>query len=125
MTTAHAMLERADVIGGPTYKITIETPERAHRAYVTINDQDGRPFEIFIRTDNPQLYEWVNALTILVTRLLRLGVPLDEIAAEMQAIHSGATSMHFLPGGERCISMVARIGTVLARHAASAEGKTT
>jgi hypothetical protein len=114
--TPPTMLDRADVIGGPTYKVTIETPDRTYRTYVTINDQDGNPFEIFIRTDNPQLYEWVNAVTILATRLLRLGVPLGEIAAELQTIHSGATSMHFLPGGERCISMVARIGTVLERH---------
>lgn len=111
------MLDRADVISGPTYKVTIETPERTHRVYVTINDQDGKPFEIFIRTDNPQLYEWVNAVTILITRLLRVGFPLAEIAAELQTIHSGSTSMHFLPGGARCISMVARIGTVLERHA--------
>lgn len=116
-TIEHARIDRASVIGGPTYKVTIETPERTHSAYVTVNHQDGQAFEIFIRTDQPQLYEWVNAVTLLVTRLLRLGVPLAEIAAELQTIHSGATSMHFLPGGERCISMVARIGNVLAKHA--------
>lgn len=102
---------------GATYKVTVETPERRYRVYITINEQDGNPFEVFVRCDNPQLYEWITALTLLTSKLLQRGMSLKEIGQELQIIHSGATSAHFLPGGQHCISLVARIGRTLERHA--------
>lgn len=111
------LAERPEALHGTTRKIVVETPDRAYRVYVTVNEQDGRPFEIFVRCDHPQLYEWITALTLLITRLLRQGDSLEAIAEELQTIHSGATSAHFLPGGEQCISMVARLGRVLAERA--------
>ena len=110
-------IARQEELPGATYKVVVETPERRYRVYVTINEQDGRPFEVFVRCDHPQLYEWTTALTLLVSWLLQRGLPLDAIGRELQIIHSGATSAHFLPGGGRCLSMVARIGAVLERHA--------
>jgi hypothetical protein len=111
--------ERSDELTGTTRKIVIETMDHSYPVFITINEQNGRPFEVFIRTDHPQLYEWITALTLLVTRLLRQGDALDAIAAELQSVHSSATTMHFLPSGEQCISMVARIGRVLSDHARS------
>lgn len=108
--------ERPEALTGTTRKIVVETPERAYPVYVTVNRQDGRPFEVFVRTDHPQLYEWTTALTLIITRLLRQGDALEAIAEELQLVHSSAATMHFLPGGEQCISMVARIGQVLARE---------
>lgn len=108
--------ERPEALSGTTRKFVVETEDHAYPVFVTINEQDGRPFEVFIRTDHPQLYEWITALTLLVTRLLRQGDSLEVIAAELQSVHSSATTMHFLPSGEQCISMVARIGRVLAEH---------
>ena len=75
--------------------------------------QTSATIEVFVRCDHPQLYEWITALTLLVSWLLQRGLPLDAIGRELQIIHSGATSAHFLPGGGRCLSMVARIGAVL------------
>ena len=49
--------------------------------------------------------------------LITSGTVREAIAEELQTIHSGATSAHFLPGGEQCISMVARLGRVLAERA--------
>ena len=115
--SAGNLLTRQEELPGATYKVVVETPERRYRVYVTINEQDGRPFEVFVRCDHPQLYEWITALTLLVSKLLQRGMPLDEIGRELQIIHSGATSMHFLPGGQRCLSMVARIGKVMEAHA--------
>lgn len=110
-------IERMTELPGATYKVVVETPERRYRVYITINEQDGAPFEVFVRCDNPQLYEWITALTLLTSKLLQRGVSLKEIGQELQIIHSGATSSHFLPGGQRCLSMVARIGQILERHA--------
>ena len=108
---------RQEELPGATYKVTIESPERRYRLYITVNEQDGAAFEVFVRCDHPQLYEWITALTLLVSWLLQRGLSLDAIGRELQIIHSGATSAHFLPGGDRCLSMVARIGAVLERHA--------
>ena len=108
---------RQEELPGATYKIVVESPERRYRIYVTINEQNGVPFEVFVRCDHPQLYEWITALTLLVSKLLQDGWQLGEIGRELQIIHSGATSAHFLPGGGRCLSMVARIGAVLEQHA--------
>lgn len=115
--SAGNLLTRQEELPGATYKVVVETPERRYRVYVTINEQDGRPFEVFVRCDHPQLYEWITALTLLVSKLLQRGMSLKEIGRELQIIHSGAASAHFLPGGQRCISMVARLGKVMEAHA--------
>ena len=109
-------IARQEELPGATYKVVVETPERRYRVYVTINEQEGRPFEVFVRCDHPQLYEWITALTLLVSKLLQRGMSLKEIGQDLQIIHSGAASAHFLPGGQRCISMVARLGRVMERH---------
>ena len=114
--TSGKQAARQERLSGATYKIVIEA-ERLYRLYVTVNEQDGKPFEVFVRCDHPQLYEWITAMTLLVSWLLQRGLPLDVIGRELRIIHSGATSAHFLPGGERCLSMVARIGAVLEQHA--------
>lgn len=105
---------RPAVLNGPTYRADIALPEPV-KFYLTINEHEGRPFEIFMRTDVPQLHEWVNALTLLVTRLLRAGFPLEEIAAELQQVHSGGITMHMV-GNEQCPSIVARVGRKMAEH---------
>lgn len=108
---------RDQVLPGATYRVDVD----GRRVYVTVNTQGGMPFEIFIRSDMAELYEWVTLSTILITRLLRAGASLSAIAAEMQEIHSSAATSHFAPGGDLCISLVARIGKVLERHASAAE----
>lgn len=84
--------------------------------YITINHLDGVPFEIFVRQDNAELYEWVTPVTVLITRLLREGVKLLVIAKELREMHS-PVSHHFIPkGGGHCPSIPARIGMVLEKH---------
>ena len=84
--------------------------------YITINECEGRPFEIFVRQDNPDLHEWIHAITLMVTRLLRDSGQLIDIAKELQQIH-GPKSSHMIPGTNiLCPSIPARIGMVLERH---------
>lgn len=109
------MSSRPDTLTGATY---IATLEDGKPLFVTINSDDsGTPCEVFVRMDNPDLFEWVTLVTVLITRLLRAGQPLDVVAAELQEIHS-PSSRHFIPGGGgECPSLAARIGMVLAEHA--------
>ena len=87
------------------------------RLYLIANQQDGDPFELFVRHDAPELFEWTTALSVLITRLLRAGERLEDIAAELREIHS-PLSGHMIPGtSEWCPGLVARIGRELQRHA--------
>lgn len=84
--------------------------------FVTINTlEDGRPVEVFVRLDDPELFEWVSVLTVMISRALRSGESLAVIAADLMEIHSPRTN-HF-HRGHRFPSLVSRIGTVLAEHA--------
>lgn len=104
---------RNDVLTGATYKVRMEDGDHM---YITVNEQGGVPFEVFIRFDRAELHEWIAALTILITRLLRAGQDLPAIAAELQEIHSPASG-HMIPGSpDWCPSLVARVGMVLMDH---------
>ena len=66
----HERLERPEMLRGTTYKI--KPPVSDHAMYITINDivlnQDTehekfRPYEIFINSKNLDHYQWIVALT--------------------------------------------------------------
>lgn len=108
-------MTRDERLYGPTYMITMDD---GRPLYITINhDAAGEPVEVFIRYDDPALFEWVTLTTTLITRLLRAGQSLETIAEELKEIHSPRTR-HILPGsGNRmCPSLAARFGEVFAEH---------
>jgi hypothetical protein len=76
----HEKLERPDLLEGSTYKI--KTPLTEHAMYVTINDiilnadtphERRRPFEIFINSKNMDHFQWVIALTRVISAVFRKG----------------------------------------------------
>ena len=54
---------RPVTLAGPTYRV--RTMDDA-RIYVTVNELGGRPFEVFVRLDSPELYQWVTAVTVKI-----------------------------------------------------------
>ena len=81
--------------------------------FITVNSDQNGPLEVFVRLDDPTLYEWTTALTILITRALRAGQKLSSIADELVMIH-GPTTGHFIPGTkEKSPGIVSRIGKAL------------
>ena len=107
-------VQRPDTLRGRTYKASLDNGKPL---YVTVNEQDGRVVEVFVRLDEPEAFEWVTALTVLITRLLRAGEPLEAIAQDLQQVHSPRTA-HWVKG-VLVPSLPARIGVVLERHLAS------
>ena len=108
------MSGRPDIISGATYELVVDDDISM---FVTINSVDGKPFEVFVRDDNAALYEWIAALTILITRLLRAGQSLKDIGSELEEIH-GPESRHMIPGTNiQSPSFVARVGRILRIHA--------
>ena len=80
----HEKLERPEMLIGSTYKI--KTPVSDHAMYVTINDivlnegteyEQRRPFEIFINSKNLDHFQWIVALTRIISAVFRKGGDVD------------------------------------------------
>ena len=112
----HEKLERPEVLIGSTYKI--KTPISDHAMYVTINDivlnegteyEQRRPFEIFINSKNLDHFQWIVALTRIISAVFRKGGDVtflvDEKRAEFQARTRQADAFakaHFPEGAQLC-----------------------
>ncbi|HEU0197013.1 MAG TPA: hypothetical protein VFQ88_07315 [Nevskiaceae bacterium] len=113
--------ERPDVLTGSTYKI--KSPMAEHAFYITINDlvEDGpggqvrQPFEIFINSKNMEQFQWIVALTRMVSAVFRKGGDMTFLAEEMKAVFDPRGG-YFKPGGKFMPSIVAEIGDVIERH---------
>ena len=89
----HENVERPEVLLGSTYKI--KTPQSEHALYITINDmilnpgtahEERRPYEIFINSKNMEHFQWVLALTRLISAVFRKGGDSCFLVEEMKAV---------------------------------------
>src|SRR5687768_3335285 len=118
----HEKLERPEVLIGSTYKV--KTPVSDHAMYVTINDivlnegtphEQRRPFEIFINSKNLDHYQWIVALTRIMSAVFRKGGDVTFLVEEMKAVFDPRGG-YWQPGGKFMPSIVAEIGYVVERH---------
>jgi hypothetical protein len=114
--------EGMDALEGSTYKI--KTPLDDHAMYVTINDivlnpgtdhEQRRPFEIFINSKNMDHFQWIVALTRLMSAVFRKGGDVTFLAEELQAVFDPKGG-YFKPGGKYMPSIIADIGAVIEHH---------
>ncbi len=114
--------EGFDSLEGSTYKI--KTPLDDHAMYVTINDiilnagtehESRRPFEIFINSKNMDHFQWLVALTRLMSAVFRKGGDVTFLAEELQAVFDPRGG-YFKPGGKFMPSIIAEIGAVIEHH---------
>jgi hypothetical protein len=114
--------EGLDALEGSTYKI--KTPLDDHAMYVTINDiilnpgtvhESRRPFEIFINSKNMDHFQWIVALTRLMSAVFRKGGDVTFLAEELQAVFDPKGG-YFKPGGKFMPSIIAEIGAVIEHH---------
>jgi hypothetical protein len=117
----HEKLERPDVLAGTTYKI--KTPLTEHALYVTINDiilnQDTpherrRPFEIFINSKNMDHFQWVVALTRVISAVFRKGGDVTFLVEELHSVFDPRGG--YFKKGHYTPSIVAELGDVIERH---------
>lgn len=109
--------DRPEHLQGITYKI--KTPNAAGQIiniYLTVNEHDGEPFEVFLNCTDSSINELASVSMVLISRLLRLGVPLDVISEDLEQVHSAHTA--HMAGKQWCPSLIARIGRVLKEHEA-------
>ncbi len=118
----HESVERPDVLIGSTYKI--KSPLFEHALYVTINDivlnagtahELRRPFEIFINSKNMDHFQWIVALTRIMSAVFRKGGDVTFLVEEMKAVFDPRGG-YFKAGGIYMPSIVAEIGAVVEEH---------
>jgi hypothetical protein len=118
----HERLERPEMLLGSTYKI--KTPFSDHALYVTINDiilnagtenELRRPFEIFINSKNMDHFQWIVALTRIISAVFRKGGDVTFMVEELRSVFDPKGG-YFKPGGKFMPSLVAEIGDVLESH---------
>lgn len=106
------LLERDEVLSGKTYKI--KTPLSDHAFYITINDLNGRPFELFIASKDMTNFQWVTALTRIISAVFRTGGNLAFLVEELKVIVDPKGG--YFKRGRFIPSLVAEIGWVLETH---------
>lgn len=115
-------LERPDVLIGSTYKM--KTPTSDHAMYITINDiilnegtphEQRRPFEIFINSKNLEQYQWVVALTRIMSAVFRKGGDVTFLVDEMKAVFDPKGG-YWQSGGRFMPSIIAEMGTIVEKH---------
>src|SRR6201993_4289317 len=118
----HEKLERPEMLIGQTYKI--KTPISDHAMYVTINDillnegteyEQRRPFEIFINSKNLDHYQWIVALTRIISAVFRKGGDVTFLVDELKAVFDPRGG-YWQPGGKFMPSIIAELGHVIEKH---------
>lgn len=118
----HERVERPEMLLGSTYKI--KTPLSDHALYVTINDivlnpgtpyEKRRPFEIFINSKNMDHFQWIVALTRIVSAVFRKGGDVTFLAEELRSVFDPQGG-YFKRGGKYMPSLVAEIGDAIEAH---------
>ena len=118
----HERIERPPMLKGYTYKL--KTPGSEHAMYVTINDivlnegtehQLQRPYEIFINSKNMDHFQWIVALTRIMSAVFRKGGDVTFLVEELRSVFDPRGG-YFKKGGRYAPSLVAELGDVIEIH---------
>lgn len=117
----HESVKRPAMLFGSTYKI--KPGDSEHALYLTINDivlnpgtehELRRPFEIFINSKNMEHFQWIVALTRVMSAVFRKGGDVTFLVEELRSVFDPGGG--YWKKGKRVPSMVAEIGDVLECH---------
>jgi ribonucleoside-diphosphate reductase alpha chain len=112
----HVLLERAEALEGITHQI--KWPSWSASLYMTVNKTSGgAPFEIFFNSKDARSQEWMIALSLMISAILRKGGDVSFIADELSSVHSINDTAWIKPIGEERPkffgSLIAYIGYLL------------
>jgi len=117
----HEQIGRPDMLLGSTYKI--KTPLTEHALYVTINDivlnegtphEKRRPFEIFINSKSMDHFQWVVAMTRVISAVFRKGGDVTFLIEELRSVFDPRGG--YFKKGRYIPSLVAELGDVIECH---------
>ena len=117
----HEGIARPDVLVGATYKL--KSPLVEHALYITINDivlnqgtadEVRRPFEIFINSKSMEHFQWIVALTRIMSAVFRKGGDVAFLIDEMKSVVDPKGG--YYKNGKYMNSLVAEVGATLEEH---------
>lgn len=115
-------IKRPDYLLGSTYKI--KPPVSEHALYITINDiilnedtdhEIRRPYEVFINSKSMEHYQWVIALTRVISAVFRKGGDITFMIEELSSVYD-PNGGYYKKGGVYMPSLVAEISSVVEKH---------
>ena len=118
----HEKVERPEMLLGSTYKI--KTPLSEHSMYLTINDmvlnpgtkhEMRRPFEIFVNSKNMDNFQWIVALTRIISAVFRKGGDVTFLVDELRSVFDPRGG-YFKKGGKYMPSLVGELGDAIESH---------
>lgn len=123
LETMHEEMPRPEKLLGSTYKL--KTPEHVseHSLFITINDvvlNEGtdhevrRPFEIFINSKSLEHYQWIVALTRIISAVFRKGGDCTFLVEELRSVFDPKGG--YWNKGKYVPSLIAEIGNVIEQH---------
>ena len=122
LESMHENVARPEILYGSTYKI--KTPQSEHALYITINDmilnedtehEERRPYEVFINSKNMEHFQWVLALTRVISAVFRKGGDAVFLVDELKSVFDPKGG-YFKKGGIFMPSLVAEIGCTIEQH---------
>ncbi len=112
-----SLIQRPDELSGATSKIKWRDDPSY---YLTVNQREGQPFEVFINSKSTVHSQWIAALTRLITAILRRGGDLAFLPEQLiQVTDPNGGAWVKLDAGEKpkyVPSLVAMIGYKLRQH---------
>lgn len=117
----HEGIARPDRLVGTTYKI--KTPDSEHALYMTINNmvlnegtehEEIRPYELFINSKSMEHYQWMVALTRVISAVFRKGGDVTFLVEELKAVFDPKGG--FFKKGKFVPSLIAELGYVIEQH---------
>ena len=120
----HEAIERPETLVGTTYKISPPDDISQHSLYITINDvllnegteqEQRHPYEVFINSKNMENFQWIVALTRILSAVFRKGGDIAFLVEELNSVFDPRGG-YWKRGGVYMPSLVAEIGHVIERH---------
>lgn len=112
----HEAVDRPERLVGTTYKV--KTPLSDHALYVTVNDIEiggqRRPFEIFVNSKAMDNFQWIVALTRIISAVFRKGGEVAFLVDELKNVFDPKGG--YWRNGKYLPSLVCEIGLVLEAH---------
>jgi len=103
---------RPDIVPGNTHKV--KWPTTGDNIYITVTNVDGEPLELFIKHQDSSIGEWTDALSRMVTGVMRRGGDLRFIVDQLSKV--GSTSGGAFVDGVYRPSVVAAIAGVVEKE---------
>ena len=121
----HEGLDRPETLRGTTWKLKTPDDVSSHAMYITINDivlNEGteselrRPFEIFVNCKDMKHFQWVVALTRIISAVFRKGGDVTFMVEELRSVFDPKGGYWSRRSRQYQGSIVAEIGDILAMH---------